>query len=127
MVNLLTSIGIIPDYIIGHSVGELICGYADGCLTLEETILLAYYTGLAFFESNIIDDSMADVHLCSEAPKDKCPADIDIACCNNTHNFMISKSTNSVEKFLAELQVCKCINNTIFILHYSTFVVTNKQ
>ncbi|XP_025265595.1 fatty acid synthase-like [Camponotus floridanus] len=43
IVDLLISIGITPDIIMGHSIGELVCGYADGCLTAEETIMMAYY------------------------------------------------------------------------------------
>jgi fatty acid synthase len=31
--------------IIGHSFGEVACAYADGCLTLEQTILTAYWRG----------------------------------------------------------------------------------
>ncbi|XP_057319878.1 fatty acid synthase-like [Microplitis mediator] len=42
LVDLLTSLGIVPDRIIGHSVGELGCAYADGSLTAEQTILEAY-------------------------------------------------------------------------------------
>lgn len=32
---------------LGHSAGEIACGYADGCLTLEETLSIAYYRGVA--------------------------------------------------------------------------------
>jgi len=31
--------------IIGHSFGEVACAYADGCLTLEQAVLTAYYRG----------------------------------------------------------------------------------
>ena len=30
---------------VGHSAGELGCGYADGCITAEQTILAAYCRG----------------------------------------------------------------------------------
>lgn len=43
LTDLMTSLHIIPDYIIGYSIGELVCAYADGCLTLEETLTAAYY------------------------------------------------------------------------------------
>lgn len=61
LTDLLTFLGIIPDGIIGHSVGEMSCAYADGSLTLEEAILLAYYRGLASLESNGIHGLMAAV------------------------------------------------------------------
>lgn len=105
MVDLLTSIGIIPDFIIGHSIGELICGYADGGLTAEETILLAYFIGLAFYESKIINGSMAEISLDVETMKDMCPSDIDIACYNNSSNFIVSGPTDSMKAFLAKLRV----------------------
>lgn len=105
LVDLLTSIGIVPDFIIGHSIGELICGYADGYLTIEETILSAYYISLAFFESKIIKGSMALINLDIETMKDICPSDIDIACYNNSSNFIVSGPIDSIKTFLAKLQV----------------------
>lgn len=59
--DVLKTIGIFPDYIIGHSVGELGCAYADGCLTAEQMILSAYYRGLASIETEFIKGSMAAV------------------------------------------------------------------
>lgn len=47
----MTKLEIIPDGIIGHSVGELGCAYADGCFTAEETILAAYARGKASLDS----------------------------------------------------------------------------
>ena len=37
--------GIEPAGMLGHSAGEIPCGYADGCLTREQTILIAYHRG----------------------------------------------------------------------------------
>jgi len=105
MVDLLTSIGIVPDFIIGHSIGELICGYADGCLTAEETILLAYFIGLAFHESKIISGIMAEVNLDFETMKNICPSDIDIVCYNSFSNFIVSGPTDSVKAFITKLRV----------------------
>jgi len=105
MVDLLTSIGIVPDFIIGHSIGELICGYADSCLTVEETILLAYFIGLAFHELKIISGSMAEISVDLETMKNMCPSDIDIACYNSSSNFIVSGPADSIKVFLAKLRV----------------------
>jgi fatty acid synthase, animal type len=105
IVDLLTSIGIIPNFIIGHSIGELVCGYADGCLTIEETILSAYFIGLALQESKIINGSMAEINLDLKSMQHKCPLNIDIACYNSSSNFIVSGPTDSIKKFVAELQV----------------------
>lgn len=37
--------GITPDGIVGHSVGELGCAYADGSFTAKEVILAGYWRG----------------------------------------------------------------------------------
>lgn len=37
--------GIEPAGMLGHSAGEIPCGYADGCLSREQTILIAYHRG----------------------------------------------------------------------------------
>lgn len=108
MVDLLTSIGIVPDFIIGHSIGELICGYADGWLTAEETILSAYFIGLTFHESQIINGSMAEINLDLETLKNICPSDIDVACYNSFSNFIVSGPKDSIKTFLVKLQVCYC-------------------
>ncbi|KMQ81375.1 fatty acid synthase, partial [Lasius niger] len=105
IVDLLTSIGITPDIVMGHSIGELICGYADGCLTVEETIMLAYYVSLAFLKSKIIDGLMAEINLDFKTMKNMCPSDIDVACYNSSHNSIVSGPTDSVRAFLAKLQV----------------------
>ena len=45
LVDLLREFGLTPDGIIGHSVGELVCGYTDGCLDIKQTILASYFRG----------------------------------------------------------------------------------
>ena len=53
--------GIRPDGIVGHSVGELGCAYADGSLTAEETVLAAYYRGKCIKEAKLPAGGMAAV------------------------------------------------------------------
>lgn len=45
LIDVLRWIGIQPDGMIGHSIGELACAYADDTLSHEQTILVAYYRG----------------------------------------------------------------------------------
>lgn len=54
-------VGIEPDGIIGHSVGELGCAYADGCFTAEQMLLAAYYRGLVSLETEFIHGTLAAV------------------------------------------------------------------
>lgn len=58
---MLKELGIEPDGIIGHSVGELGCAYADGCFTAEQTILAAYSRGKASVDVPLIKGMMAAV------------------------------------------------------------------
>ncbi|XP_076226839.1 fatty acid synthase [Nomia melanderi] len=105
LVDLLTSVGIVPDNIIGHSVGELGCAYADGCFTAEQMVLSAYSRGLASLETKMIHGSMAAVGLGYEDIKDLCPPDIEVACHNGPDSSTISGPAESMKKFVAELQV----------------------
>lgn len=61
LLDMLRLIGMSPDGMIGHSVGELGCAYADECFTAEETILCAYARGKASLESPVIRGMMAAV------------------------------------------------------------------
>lgn len=45
LVNILRLCEISPDGIVGHSVGELGCAYADGCFDEKQMILSAYWRG----------------------------------------------------------------------------------
>ncbi|XP_011703203.1 PREDICTED: fatty acid synthase [Wasmannia auropunctata] len=104
LVDLITSIGIVPDNIIGHSVGELGCAYADGCFTAEQMILSAYSRGLASIETKVIFGSMAAVGLGYEDVKDMCPPDIEVACHNSSDSSTISGPAESMKEFVAQLQ-----------------------
>ena len=46
---------------MGHSVGELACGYADGSLSHSEAILAAYWRGRSIKEANLPAGGMAAV------------------------------------------------------------------
>ena len=59
--DILKAVGIEADGIIGHSVGELGCGYADGCFTGEQMVLAAYSRGRSSVETKLIKGLMAAV------------------------------------------------------------------
>ncbi len=61
LIDLLRTVDIIPDGILGHSLGELACGYADGCLTAEQMLLAAYYRGIVSQNTSFIRGCMAAV------------------------------------------------------------------
>ncbi len=57
----LKTVGVQPDGMIGHSVGELACGYADGCLTRAQIVLAAYWRGHSIKKSKVPKGAMAAV------------------------------------------------------------------
>jgi fatty acid synthase len=61
LVDILRAVGIEPDGIVGHSVGELGCAYVDGCFTAEQMVLAAYYHGHASLETELVSGLMAAV------------------------------------------------------------------
>ena len=65
LVDLLRDLNIEADGMIGHSVGELGCAYADGGLSAEETILAAFWRGTCVVKGNLPPGKMAAVGRCS--------------------------------------------------------------
>ena len=105
MIDVLKSVGIEPDNIIGHSAGETSCAYVDGCFTAEECILAAYYRGLASAESELICGSMAAVGLGYSELKKLCPPEIEIACHNSPDSCTISGPSEALKEFIVKLKV----------------------
>ncbi|XP_060080138.1 fatty acid synthase-like [Ylistrum balloti] len=104
LVDLLFKIGIKPDGILGHSVGELGCGYADGSLTAEETVLAAYWRGRCIKEAKLPPGSMAAVGLSWEECLKQCPPGVVPACHNAVDTVTVSGPAEAVQQFVEELK-----------------------
>ncbi|XP_067209348.1 fatty acid synthase-like [Linepithema humile] len=130
LVDLLTSIEIIPDYIVGHFAGELGCAYADGCLTMEQTILSAYFIGLACVNEKLVHSSVAVLNFDYSSLKSICPTDIEIICRNNQNSNIVTGPTKSMQEFLRKLQKSN-INVTEIscnnIPHHSRYLASLKS
>ncbi|XP_072934221.1 fatty acid synthase [Epargyreus clarus] len=103
LTDVLKTVGIEPDFIIGHSVGELGCAYADGCFTAEQMILSAYSRGLASIETPFIKGSMAAIGLGYNQIKTMCPPEIEVACHNGPDSSTISGPADIMKTFVAKL------------------------
>lgn len=90
LTDLLTYLGISPNGIVGHSVGELGCAYADGCFTPEQTVLAAYWRGKSIVETELIPGTMAAVGLSWEQCKERLPKDVIPACHNSGDSVTVS-------------------------------------
>ncbi|XP_039304084.1 fatty acid synthase [Solenopsis invicta] len=129
LVDVLTSLGITPSYIIGHSAGELSCAYADECLSIEQTILSAYFIGLACVEEKIIRSSMALVSQFNyESLKNVCPTDIEIICRNSEDSSVVCGPTKSVQEFMKKLQLNNIYVKEIYcnVPYHSSYLVSAK-
>ncbi|TMW39356.1 hypothetical protein DOY81_015564, partial [Sarcophaga bullata] len=104
LVDVLKSLNLEPDYIIGHSVGELGCGYADGGFTAEQMILASYYRGKVSLDTEKIKGSMAAIGIGYKKIVHLLPETIEVACHNNADSCTISGPADDVAKFVAELK-----------------------
>lgn len=104
LVEILRSIGITPDGIIGHSVGELSCAYADGCFTLEETLMTMYWRSQVFTEIYVPVGAMVVVGLSWEEINKRLPDGVTVACYNSADNVTISGLRDVTLKFAKTLE-----------------------
>ncbi|KNC21351.1 hypothetical protein FF38_13054 [Lucilia cuprina] len=104
LTDLLRLLQIKPDFIIGHSAGEVGCSYADGCLTAEQAILAAYYRGKVSIDVQTIRGSMAAVGLGFRDIKPMLPSTITVACHNSSESCTISGPVDDVSSFVEFLK-----------------------
>ncbi|XP_029454886.1 fatty acid synthase [Rhinatrema bivittatum] len=103
-IDILKSMNLEPDGILGHSVGELACGYADNSLSHEEAILAAYWRGRCIKEAKLPAGGMAAVGLTWEECKVQCPQGVVPACHNSEDTVTISGPQDAVSEFVAKLK-----------------------
>ncbi|NXG58624.1 FAS synthase, partial [Hemiprocne comata] len=104
LIDMLKAAGLQPDGILGHSVGEVACGYADNSLSHEEAILAAYWRGQCVKETKLPPGGMAAVGLTWEECKQQCPPNVVPACHNSEDTVTISGPLASVNEFVAKLK-----------------------
>ncbi|XP_038206276.1 fatty acid synthase-like [Zerene cesonia] len=103
LVDVLRAAGVEPDGIVGHSVGEIGCAYADGTLTGEQAVLAAYWRGRSIVDAKLPPGAMAAVGLSWEQAAARCPPDVVPACHNAADSVTVSGPVESVEKLVSEL------------------------
>ena len=91
LTDLLTYLGITPDGIVGHSVGELGCAYADGSFTPEQAVLAAYWRGKSIVDTKLQPGMMAAVGMSWEKCQERLPKDVIAACHNSEDSVTVSR------------------------------------
>uniref|UniRef100_A0A2S2QQD5 Fatty acid synthase n=1 Tax=Sipha flava TaxID=143950 RepID=A0A2S2QQD5_9HEMI len=102
-VDLLTKLGIRPDGMFGHSLGENGCSYADGCFNKYETLMAAYSRGKVSEFLMPEKGLMASVGLNYQNIPDL-PPSIDIGCHNSENNVTLSGPAEDMEIYLETLK-----------------------
>ncbi|KAJ8024866.1 Fatty acid synthase [Holothuria leucospilota] len=122
LVNCLKELGIHPDGMIGHSMGETACAFADGHMTEEQTMLAIYWRARCVLNGNPPPGCMASVGLGWSEVKSRLPEGIVAACHNAEDNTTISGNARAVKAFVSELEsqgVFARIVNTNGIAYHS--------
>ncbi|KAM9716550.1 fatty acid synthase [Menidia menidia] len=104
LIDLLTKLGLQPDGIVGHSVGELACGYADGSLSHSEAILAAYWRGHCIKEAKLPPGGMAAVGLTWKECIAQCPQGVVPACHNAEDTVTVSGPQEAISAFVLKLK-----------------------
>ncbi|CAJ0959176.1 unnamed protein product, partial [Mesorhabditis belari] len=105
LTDTMKALGVEPDGIIGHSTGEMGCGYADGCLTAEQTMKLAYHRGTSIMNSKIeVKGGMAALGITWDEAQKNCPPGVVPACHNAQDNVTVSGDLEAIEKWCEDLK-----------------------
>ncbi|XP_065221121.1 fatty acid synthase-like [Planococcus citri] len=130
LVDLLKKLNVQPDGIVGHSLGELGCAYADGCFTSEQMLLVAYYRGLVSIETPFIHGTMVAVGQSYNVMKDIIPAEVEIACHNSPTNCTLSGPTEIMQEFIKDLNEKNIFNRAVKssnIAYHSRYIASAKS
>ncbi|OJI96712.1 hypothetical protein ASPVEDRAFT_119070 [Aspergillus versicolor CBS 583.65] len=89
LVDTLTSIGVHPTAVVGHSSGEIAAAYATGAITAYEAIIIAFYRGQATrLQSKA--GSMAAVGMSSKDVQQYLEPEVTVACENSMENVTLA-------------------------------------
>ncbi|CAG7826573.1 unnamed protein product [Allacma fusca] len=99
--NLLPSV---PSGLIGHSAGEILSGYADGCLNAEQVILIQDACARAMLATKKSQGGMTAVGLSWEAAQTICPPDVYPSCEHTPNSIMVSGASESLNLFAMKLE-----------------------
>ena len=103
LVDVLKELDLSPDGIVGHSVGELVCAYADECLTSEEVMRIAYWRGKCIKDELKTRGRMAAIGLSIEELRPRLGADVFIACHNSEDSVTVSGLECAVKSFVDQM------------------------
>ncbi|XP_071547019.1 fatty acid synthase-like [Panulirus ornatus] len=125
LIDLLWSVGVHDVAgLVGHSVGELGCAYADGALTVEQTVLAAYWRGRTVQEATLPPGAMAAVGLSAAEASKYCKDGVVVACHNAHDSVTLSGPKENIGAVLEKLSVedifCRAVQSEGVAFHHPT-------
>ncbi len=103
LVDLLRAAGLEPEGLVGHSLGEIACGYADGAIDAAQAVLAAYWRGRAITEAPATRGQMAAVALDWNTAAALCGDGVTAACHNGARSVTVSGDPAALDSLLARL------------------------
>ena len=92
--DVIKSLDIVPDGIIGHSFGEIAAAYADGALSAKEALLVTYFRGVVTeSDKKIPKGLMAVLGMSWNEAKKLCPKGTSVVCNNGKDTVVVSGVT----------------------------------
>lgn len=103
LVDLLSSWGITPSTVVGHSSGEIAAAYAAGSLTKQDAIIVAFYRGYICRKPGRTG-AMAAVGLGKAEVSSYLAPGVVVACENSYSSVTLSGDTDALDGILASIQ-----------------------
>ena len=115
LLDLWREYGVVPDAVVGHSVGEVTAAYAAGFLTLEHAVKLIYRRGRELRKTSGSGKMVAVLHNVEDAlhlsQSNNHGQVLDVAAINSPGQVVFSGDSSSVEGFVSDLKSdnVKCV------------------
>ena len=104
LIDLFREVKINPDGFVGHSLGEVACGYCDGGLDRKMTLMATYWRARLVKETDLPKGLMAAVGLSWQQCQQRCPEGVFPACHNSEDSVTISGEFEATNKFVEQLR-----------------------
>jgi len=125
IVDVLRTLNVEYQGLIGYSIGELACAYADRALTFEQTIKCAYLRGKCIEEARLPTGAMATIGLSWEECQKRLPVGVVLACNNHATSVTVSGPLVTIQTFVTALTkqgINALILNTNQIAYHSQYI-----
>ncbi|KAK4624439.1 Reducing polyketide synthase PKS2 [Fulvia fulva] len=121
LVALLSSWGIEPSMVMGHSSGEIAAAYSTGAITLEEAMAVAYHRGQVSSDMKVKNSDLRGAMLAVGAGPYEVKAiikslglpNINVACENSPNSITVSGDEHSIDRLAAELESRSVFNRKL--------------